>query len=60
MESAGELLIICGEAPTAKETIAKVTAANAPAPSPCLKVLPVGRIDEKPQFPRLLFGDECD
>lgn len=30
-----------GEAPTANETIATIMTANAPAPSPCLKVLPV-------------------
>ena len=30
-----------GEAPVANETIATTTAANAPAPRPCLKVLPV-------------------
>ena len=42
MDSAGELLFMSGEAPTANETIATIAAANAPAPRPCLKVLPVG------------------
>jgi hypothetical protein len=56
-----------GDAPTANETIATVMAANAPAPRPCLKVLPVVCSTQndlrtyvftltKPQFPRLSLG----
>ena len=55
MASEGELLFTSGEAATAYDTIVTAMVAKAPAPRPCLKILPVGYATQK-DLPAYFFA----